>query len=372
MIGLFLFLLIMPFIPSMENEISWQAYSFLAPISIAMIALMSFGLSETIKGKFVIDSGKVYSVGTFSNRELIFDEIKGYRINDKYIFIESNTEGKKKIKVSNYFGKTGEIKEWLSERYPDLDMLNETQEREDILNNDSFGLSTEQRLEKLTQATKVAKILNWSGGIIAAWTLFLPKPYDYAIIVSIGWLLVCVAVLKYFGGLIKVNEKKGTAYPSIFIAIVSIGFGLSLRGLRDFNVFDYSNLWLPVSAITIAIVTFIIAGNKEFKLNTAEEYFSVLVISLLIFGYSYGAVVILNCMYDKSTPEIFTAKILDKRISSGRSTTYYLKLTPWGRQKEIDDVAVSKELYRNHAVNEEVEIYFFKGLFDIPWFNVPR
>ncbi len=91
-----------------------------------------------------------------------------------------------------------------------------------------------------------------------------------------------------------------------------------------------------------------------------------------MFGYGYGAVVTLNCMYDKSQPETFSATILNKRISSGKSKTYYLKLTPWGLQKEIDEVSVSKNLYNRVGKNDEVKIYFMKGKFAIPWFEVTK
>jgi hypothetical protein len=93
-------------------------------------------------------------------------------------------------------------------------------------------------------------------------------------------------------------------------------------------------------------------------------------ISLILFVYGYGSIITLNYIYDKSEPEIFNARILSKRISSGKSTTYYFELTPWGQQKEIDEVFVSKELYKRLEENDEVKIYFNKGKFEIPWFTV--
>ena len=119
LIALFCWILIMPFIPSVKDDVNPSVYWFLIPMSLGMIALMTVGLIDTIKGKFVIDSDKIFTVSTFSNRQLMFNEIKGYRITDKYIFVESNNENKKKIKISTYFGKTNEIVEWLSENYSD-------------------------------------------------------------------------------------------------------------------------------------------------------------------------------------------------------------------------------------------------------------
>lgn len=154
LIGLSGWLFVMPFIPGSGNnpEIFW----FLGPISLGMMVVMIVGLLDTVKGKFVIDNVKIFSTSTFSYRELMFNEIKGYRVNDKYIFIEPNTGNKKKIKVSKYFGRTNEIIEWLSSHYPDLDIVQANQEKEEILNNAEVGWTLQEREEKLTKAHKVA------------------------------------------------------------------------------------------------------------------------------------------------------------------------------------------------------------------------
>ncbi len=370
LIALFCWILIMPFVPSMNNDMNPNVYWFLIPMSLGMIALMVVGLIDTIKGKFVIDRDKIFTVSTFSNRQLMFDEIKGYRITDKYIFVESNNENKKKIKISTYLGKTNEIIEWLSENYSDLDIVKANQEKEEILNNEEFGWTAEQREEKLIKAHKTAKILNWTGGLIGAWTLFFANPYEYAIIASATFPIICVIVLKYFNGLIRIDERKDTAYPTIFWAIFAASMGLCLRGLLDYNIFDYTKIWIPSILISLTYIAVLTIGNKEFKFKKAKDYFTIFGFSIFMFGYGYGAVVTLNCIYDKSEPEIFNATILSKRISSGKSTTYYLELTPWGQQTEIDEVSVSKNLYDKLDQNDKVNIYFMKGQFDIPWFEV--
>jgi len=116
--------------------------------------------------------------------ELMLDEIKGYRITEKYIFIEANTASKKTIKISTYFGKINEILLWLAERYPDLDEVQVEVDKKEIMNNALFGQSEEQREEKLAGARKVADALNWTGSVISMWTLFFPTPYAYAILAA--------------------------------------------------------------------------------------------------------------------------------------------------------------------------------------------
>lgn len=370
LIALFCFILIMPFVTTMQYEINLNIYWLLIPTSLGMIALMTIGLIDTIKGKFVIDSDKIYMISTFSNRQLMFNEIKGYRITDKYIFIESNNDQKKNIKVSTYFLKSNEIEEWLSKNYSNLDFVQAKQEKEAILNNEEFGWTTEQREENLIKAHKTAKILNFIGTLIGCWTIFLANPYEYAIIASITFPIVCLIALKYFNGLIRIDERKDSIYPTIFLGFFVASAGLCLRALLDYNIFDYSNIWMPSILISLIFIAFLTIGNKAFKFNQTKDSITILGLSILMFGYGYGAVVTLNCMYDKSEPEIYDATILRKTVSSGKSTTYYFELTPWAKQTEKEYISVSKELYNKLEQNDKVNIYFMKGQFDIPWFEV--
>src|SRR5687768_14960129 len=80
MIALFAWLLIMPFVPSMNDGTSNQIYWLLAPLSIGMIGLLAVGLLDAIKAKFIIDTNSVSITSTFTNRQLMYDEIKGYRV----------------------------------------------------------------------------------------------------------------------------------------------------------------------------------------------------------------------------------------------------------------------------------------------------
>jgi hypothetical protein len=352
----------------MSKNAAW----LFVPTSISMIAVMVIALIDTSKAKFIIYKNKIVAEGALSTRELMFDEIKGYRIVDQQIFIESNTTHKKKIKISKYFAGTNEIAEWLSENYNDLDQTQVIEETEDILHNDAFGFTKEQREEKLIRARKTATILNWAGGLIAGWAIFYPKPYEYAMLASIAFPIICLAALKYAKGLIRIDERKGSAYPNIAWAMLSTAIVVCLRAVLNYNIFDHSKMWIPAIVITAVIFLILISRTTEFNAKKAKDYVALCCLAIFMFGYSCGAIIILNCMYDKSVPETFNATILDKRTSSGKTTSYYLRLTPWGTQKESDEVSVSKAFYNSVDDNDKVNIYFRKGQFGIPWFVVKK
>jgi hypothetical protein len=110
-----------------------------------------------------------------------------------------------------------------------------------------------------------------------------------------------------------------------------------------------------------------IVSTKELKFRKPQEFFTALFILLFFFGYGYGAVVTTNCYYDESIPDHQQAEIINKRISSGKTTSYYFELTPWQDQKESLEYSVSKDLYNQLEIGDSVNVYLKTGLYNIPW-----
>jgi hypothetical protein len=100
---------------------------------------------------------------------------------------------------------------------------------------------------KLSKARQTAKVVNWAAGITAAWTFFYPTPYQYSILTAIIIPIVGLIVVKSSNGLIRIDEKKGSAYPSVIYAFIYPSLGVMLRAILDYNIFDYSNAWLTTA-----------------------------------------------------------------------------------------------------------------------------
>lgn len=91
---------------------------------------------------------------------------------------------------------------------------------------------------------------------------------------------------------------------------------------------------------------------------------------IFLFLYSYALVIQVNCFYDNTVSEYYAVEVLNKRISTGKHTYYYLELSPWGPKQEVDEVSMGQELYNRTEVGDEVFVYFYKGKLGIPWFVV--
>lgn len=367
LIGLFGWVLILPFLNGdFESNASW----ILIPVSIAMIALMVFGVLDAYKSRLIIQEDCIISISTFSKRELEFDDIKGFTVNEQYIFVEPKNKGKKRIKISNYIGGYSEILHWLSENFPDLDLENVLVEEQEILNNETIGWTIEVREQKLIKARQTAKLINWAAGLTTAWTFFYPNPYQYSILSAMIIPIIALLVVKFSDGLIRIDEKKGSAYPSVIYAFIFPSLGLMFRAVIDYDIFDYSNVWLSTMIITAAFLLLLLIKQQEINFKKKIDYVIVSCLALFLFAYSFGIVIHTNCYYDNSEPKYFKAKVLDKWKSSGKSTSYYLELSTWGQQEEISEVSVDKGLYNRIEINDEVNIYFRDGKLEIPWFIV--
>jgi hypothetical protein len=138
----------------------------------------------------------------------------------------------------------------------------------------------------------------------------------------------------------------------------------------DYNILQYGNAWKGALLVAAGLMTFLLVRSKEFLFRSPKKYGIVFFFAVLSLIYGFGAVVTVNCTWDRAAPTVYHAQVTEKRVSSGKTTTYYATLTPWGPQADVDDVAVSKEMYNRLQEGDDVRVYFRRGLFSIPWFFI--
>lgn len=370
LIALFAWMGVMPFLPG-EDMPSDLALIFV-PLSLTMITIMVLGLIDTVKGRFVIDTDRIYTTNVFNKRMLLFSEIKGFRIEDKYIFVEPIDKKKKRIKISTYYGKCDEIKEWLYEHYDDLALVNLMAEEKTILEDVQFGRTTEERENRLQRARLATRTLSGVSFAVAAWAFFWPYPYEVVCLALLVFPILAVLLLKISGGIIHLNDRKDSAYPTVLYCIAVPSFMIVMRALIDYNILEYTNTWVPAVLVAVFMIIIALIGNTEFTFKKATDFFGVAGITLFFFCAAYGGLIFLNCYYDESPEQEFHVKVLSKRMSSGKHTSYYVELTPWGNQTEAEEVSIDSDLYDRFEAGDSAYVYLKQGRFDVPWFEVSK
>lgn len=370
LIGLFSMPILLLFIPSWRTNETADFFWFAIPVSIAMIGLMIAGVADTIVSKVTLTEQSIDYKNILFRRSIKLTEVKGFRIDDNYIYIEAHPPGVKRIKISTYFGKIGEIVDFLASNYPDLDELAAAKSYKNIIEDNTYGFSEMERQAQFKKAQTSAKVLNWGAGIVSAWTFFWPEPYTIAIVASMLFPIAAIALLKVFKGLIRIDEKKNSPYPSVLLAFFIPSAALLIRSIMDFNLIDYNKVWWLVLLMTAAIIGVLFIGNQEFDWRKKQDVFTAIVIVAISAGYSYGALVCSNCVFDRSSATLFYAQVLGKSKSTGKTTMYYLDLAPLNSAPIPNDVQVDKITYQRIMEGDSVKVLFLKGRWGIPWLEV--
>lgn len=282
---LILFLLYLILEPLLSNTIDGN-YWFLSFIYLGFILLLIFALLEAYKGKCILDEDKISLVGAISYKELYYDQIKGYRVNENYIIVESKVKGIKNLAISTYLKDSNDLIAWLDQYYYDLDQVTVQEEEQEILTNDEFGWTKEQRNGRLRFAKGAALFLNVVGTIVCFWVWLYPYPSFLAILSAIAIPIIALLVLKSSTNLIKINEREDTAYPSILLAFMMPSFGLLLNALIRYNLHEYQQAFVVAGTISIVMVFVMVLGNPEFKKSDLETWF--LGGSMLVLMAVYG------------------------------------------------------------------------------------
>lgn len=367
LIALFGWVLVLPFY---EKEVPAKAVWFLVPLALVMIIVMVLGMIDAHKGRLIIQADRITSVGVLSTRELVFEEIKGYRVTEQYIFIESLVKGRKRIKISKYIGGFQEIQHWLSQRFKDLDVVLAQEEEQVILDDEQLGWSREERETKLAKARKVCKVMNLVSVVVSLWAMFYPHPYGLSIGVVMAMPVLALVVMRLHAGFIGIDEKKSSAYPSLAYTFILPAAALVLRALLDYDIFDHSPAWRPIGVLAVIFLFLLFFKQGKHFFRRRSDYWSAVSVSLFLLGYCYGTVMHVNCYYDDAKPEHYTAEVLTQRKSSGKTTSYYLDLSPWGPQATEEEASVDRSLFNRVAEGDTVNIYFRPGKLGIAWFEV--
>jgi hypothetical protein len=364
-------LLLFPIIPDFNFDINQDVYYwFLLPLSVTMLFVIIVAFVNTIIGKFVIDKNKIYTTGLFNNKQIYFNDIKGYRITEHFTFIESRND-KTRIKLSNFYENRNELQDWLIWNCQNLNELEIIQEKQEILSKQDLGWTIEERESNFLKYKRLAKILNWSGGIIAIGTTLLLKTSDYIILLCIVYPIFCLLAILFSKGLLTIDERNEAVYPSVFWAFFAPTSVVFLRALMYFKIYNYDNVWLLTAVIAFSFFFILIINNRGFVFNKFEKTSTILIFSVfIVFGYSFGTVINLNCALDDSQPKKFKTIVLDKRITKGKSTNYYLKLSPWNNQKEPKEESIYETDYKLIRIGDTITINFYEGKLNIPWYEI--
>jgi hypothetical protein len=247
------------------------------------------------------------------------------------------------------------LQEWLA-ALPDCDR-NEQQKSLDAYLQEDDGLSPEEKYGRLARAHRVSKILGGFAFALALWAVIYPHPYDLVVFALAFVPLGTRAIAAWGGAAYSLNPKHNDVRAQMVIPLVAPGGALMLRAVLDLKLFDWTDvLWATVAATAafMLLAWFLVDSLRQ-------ERTSLLTLALLMLAYGYGGVAQANRLLDRSEPEVFEAQVLNKRVSNGKTTSYYLKLSPWGPRAESAEEDVDRDFHDRARLGDTVCVYLWAG-----------
>jgi hypothetical protein len=369
LIGLMTGLMVYAFIGNDVKGIAVRIVLFLMGLGFDMF--LTYALFSMAKYRIEVFAEKIVETGVFKKKEIFLRDIEGFRIvPTQYInqvqFIRRGTG--KKISMSLMMYDSNGFLQWLNGSLRNLDAEEYEKEVKTILTNEELGITEQQRADAFERARKYASILNYISIAAMLWVLIKPQPYEIAIWTVILLPIIVLASSRLFSDIIRFDGPKKSVYPTIAGPFLMPGIALSLRAFLDWNILSWHNFWMPFAGIVVTLSCLVLFSFKEVRKKYGQA------IGMIAFCaiYGYGATISLNGITDKSRPACYSAAVIDKRVSTGKTTSYYLKLTPWGPRNTGKEVDVSKDVYHSVGINDSVSIYVKNGAMKIPWFFVMK
>jgi hypothetical protein len=347
------------------------ALILLAGLSVLFAILGAYLIAEIFSMRLTLRSDAIEMKSLTSQRALRREEIAGRRFQPAQYFnviaLLPRDQSQKKLKLMTLFRSDSAFDLWFAS-IPDLDAKEREQSATQIAEDFDLGATTEDRLARFANAKIIAKTLKVIAGAAAAWGFLYPTPYRAAIVTLVLVPLAALLVLATNKGLYQVEGRKQDARADLSLALILPGAILMLRAIQDVQLLSWSSM-LKLSAL-LTIVLVLVIANCDRQLRARR--WPILGFLFVMSAYAIGGLVEANSLFDKGEPQIFRSKVLEKHIATGKTTTCYLRLAPWGPQPRSEEVTVSRSLYGAVSVGDSVCIALRPGALQSPWYVVRR
>jgi hypothetical protein len=215
------------------------------------------------------------------------------------------------------------------------------------------------------EARVVANLLTVAGAALGAWALLYPHPWPVIVAACVAAPGVAAVVINASGGAIGFDSPKGSRKPSVgFLAIFPTA-GMALRVAFATHFVNWGDFLIP------AALGAIVAGGAMVVATPAIQRRSVAVAGLGFLGAIWGVVAFMgvDTAADLQSPRNFTPTVLDQRISRGKSTSYYLTVSPWGPHTGNGEISVESKVYYGVGPGQTVCVTLHAGLLHAAWYR---
>jgi hypothetical protein len=209
--------------------------------------------------------------------------------------------------------------------------------------------------------------------LLLIWVIISPRPFVLVMLILLAIPLAAGWLTWYYKGILRIYISGARPYPTLLLGMLAAEFIAFIALLRVYNIYAFGqHFWLLLMGCSVVVLV-IWAVACRAAVAGEKNIFAVYLAMLLIAGaYSYNALIFVNCTYDRGAPEQWRVGIDRKHARHGKSTSYWLDLSPWGRFDLGKSVSVEYPFYRSVAEGDSVKVLIHPGKCGIPWYEVTK
>lgn len=222
-------------------------------------------------------------------------------------------------------------------------------------------IGREEDLKSYRVSKHVLPVLNAMIVITAMWLYIYPVYFNIGAALMMLYPVAGVFLALKYRRFLKSGSRRSRGVSQLYyIPILIPPLLLSLAVLKNVSVVYRPSFFLGLLAVTAVCEFLLMFFRPQFR-NKAWA----VSIALLVFTYGYSGAIVTNGMYETTAAQ-YSAVVEGKhsRISP-KTATYYLELSPWGKNADQNDLYVSLVTYRQASVGEPIVILEKRGLWGI-------
>ncbi|RNC83140.1 MAG: hypothetical protein ED557_10540 [Balneola sp.] len=339
-----------------------------------MLGLIAFSFStyaliRTYREVLIVKKDLFFHQVAFKSHSMFLAEIQGFEIDENYFRIIPKSKNQKPLKVTRYLEDSISLINFLSQNFDELSLYKLTREANEIVADERFGRNNFERNERFELAKKTTKWLNGTSFILLILALFFPSPYDLVILFNMIIPFVAIFLIIQFKGLLKINDRANTIYPSLFVSLLFPTCALGMRVLYDFNFITTKWIWVFSIPLSLCIVLILFFKTDEVGFSKKSDFGATYMFPFFLYGFFCSAIAISNVIFDTSSAVRYQAEIIQKKQSDNFNNLVLSEnWHPLNTKKTEGKVSLS--FYNRVKIGDIVTVEVKKGAYGIPWFQV--
>lgn len=200
---------------------------------------------------------------------------------------------------------------------------------------------------------------------LAVYDLFSPSLMAAAFLLTVP--LAVLALIISSPASFEVHGRRMASGKRVINGIILLPFFAMLFANSHHAQVDPFRPLVPAAVVAVVLLPLAWLGKSRPGVASPWTLFMFLIGCAAVYGY--GATVLADVQFDTSPGTPTTAAVLGKHIASGRSTTYYLDVGPWGPRTRPNSISVSSGDYRALNAGDSLCIGLHPGFLGLPWFT---